>query len=249
MSNSVDAAAARAVFVHGAGAGGWEWDIWRRVFAAHGWDCHAPDLMPAAIGLAATRLEDYVAQVRAWCAAGAPSPVLVGASLGGLLALLAAADVLPKALVLINPIVPAAFGTPAAQDCPAIIPWASARSLHGTQRALPDADAAAILLAWRRWRDESGAVVNAARAGVAAESPRCPTLVMASAHDDAAPAAASAAMAAAFGAEFMSLPHASHVGPLLGRSASACAAAALAWLSRASAWSRSIQIPFAQNLD
>ena len=47
------------VFVHGAGGGGWEWDAWARVFAAEGWRVFAPDLQPAAEGLAATRLDDY----------------------------------------------------------------------------------------------------------------------------------------------------------------------------------------------
>ena len=36
----------RAVFVHGAGGGGWEWAIWQRVFAAHGWRSVARDLLP-----------------------------------------------------------------------------------------------------------------------------------------------------------------------------------------------------------
>ena len=47
-----------AVFVHGAGAGGWEWIVWQRVFAAHGWSVLAPDLRPCAAGLAATRFDD-----------------------------------------------------------------------------------------------------------------------------------------------------------------------------------------------
>src|SRR6185437_6554618 len=89
------------VFVHGAGGGGWEWNVWRRVFAANGWHCRAPDLQPAPAGLAATRLCDYVDQVVAAAnAAGPPSPqtVLTGASLGGLLALAASAQVAVAAL-------------------------------------------------------------------------------------------------------------------------------------------------------
>ena len=31
-----------AVFVHGAGGGGWEWGVWARVFAAEGWAVLAP---------------------------------------------------------------------------------------------------------------------------------------------------------------------------------------------------------------
>ncbi|HEY4556436.1 MAG TPA: hypothetical protein VIG68_08390, partial [Lysobacter sp.] len=53
------------LLVHGAGGGGWEWAIWQRVFDARGWTSAAPDLQPAAAGLAATGLDDYLAQVRA----------------------------------------------------------------------------------------------------------------------------------------------------------------------------------------
>ncbi|MBY4597759.1 alpha/beta fold hydrolase, partial [bacterium BD-1] len=79
-----------AVFVHGAGGGGWEWAAWRRVFAAAGWNALAPDLWPAPAGLAATSLADYAVQVRGWLAAAPRPRVLVGASLGGLLAAMAA---------------------------------------------------------------------------------------------------------------------------------------------------------------
>ena len=58
--------ARHAVFVHGAGGGGWEWNIWRRVFAASGWHTTAPDLQPVAAGLAATRLDAYAEQVVIW---------------------------------------------------------------------------------------------------------------------------------------------------------------------------------------
>ena len=90
-----------AVCVHGAGGGGWEWTIWARVLAARGWRVVAPDLLPAADGLAATALADYRAQVLAWCAQASPSPLLVGASLGGLLALSIAAQANARALVLV----------------------------------------------------------------------------------------------------------------------------------------------------
>ena len=79
-----------ALFVHGAGGGGWEWNVWRGVFEAAGFHVEAPDLMPARSDVTATRLQDYQAQVRAALAALPRPRVLVGASLGGLLALNAA---------------------------------------------------------------------------------------------------------------------------------------------------------------
>ena len=50
-----------AVCVHGAGGAGWEWTIWARVLAVRGWRVVAPDLLPAANGLAATALDSATA--------------------------------------------------------------------------------------------------------------------------------------------------------------------------------------------
>ena len=79
----------RAVLlVHGAGGGGWEWNVWRGVWEAAGFRVAAPDLVPVRGDVAATRLQDYQAQVSAALAALPRPRVLVGASLGGLLALI-----------------------------------------------------------------------------------------------------------------------------------------------------------------
>ncbi|NCT69003.1 MAG: alpha/beta hydrolase [Rhodanobacteraceae bacterium] len=219
------------VCVHGAGAGGWEWSLWARVLAARGFAVLAPDLRPAAGGLAATRFEHYAAQVVAWCGGAGEAPVLVGASLGGLLALAVAAAVRPSALVLVNPVPPRGIAPPPAAPHPAIVPWGRARSLASTQRALPDADAAACLYAFRRWRDESGAVLDAARGGIAVARPDCATLVIASERDTDVPLAHSRALAASLAADFEALPGASHVAPLLGRIAPDVAARVADWLA------------------
>ena len=220
-----------AVFVHGAGGGGWEWAVWARVFAAHGHRVVAPDLHPAPDGLAATSLSDYTTQVGEWIRrARSQSPgrcvVLVGASLGGMLALLnaEAAD----ALVLVNPMPPA--GSPAKEPTPAVVPWGRRASLAGTRRALPDADDLAAQHAFRRWRDESGLVMQQARAGVAFERGSAPALVLASLHDADVPVASSRALARALEASLAELPG-SHVGPLLGRHAAGAAVQAVEWLN------------------
>lgn len=217
-----------AVLVHGAGGGGWEWGAWARVLRADGWRVFAPDLQPADPGLAATRLEDYVAQVAdalARARRDADHVVAIGASLGGLLVLMAAADA--DARVLVNPLPPA--GLPGAPP-PAVIPWRQGASLAGTRRAVPEADDAAALFAFRHWRDESGQVLQAARAGADAPASAAPTLVMASRDDTDVPFASSAALAAALGADFLALPG-SHVAPLLGRAAATAASRAAHWLA------------------
>jgi pimeloyl-ACP methyl ester carboxylesterase len=223
-------AARAAVFVHGAGGGGWEWNVWARVFAAHGYEVHAPDLMAGPQGLAATTLGDYAAQAGGWLGAARREQqggrlVLVGASLGGLLALMKAdaAD----ALVLVNPLPPDGLPSP---PRPAVVPWGREASLAGTRRAMPDADDAAALYAFRRWRDESGRVLDQACAGVAIAPVRAPVLVLASDGDEDVPPAASEALARQLGARLHCWPG-SHVGPLLGRRAAEAAEQAVEWLN------------------
>jgi pimeloyl-ACP methyl ester carboxylesterase len=216
----------RALMLHGAGGGGWEWSVWARVFAAAGWRVQAPDLQPARGGLAHTRWDDYLGQVRAWCV---PAPdVLVGASLGGLLAL--AAEAAPRALVLVNPLPPR--GLIDGRRYAAVVPWGTRRSLDSTCRALPDADDPTRLYAFRRWRDESGAVLTRATAGLEVAPPDCPVLVLASSADTDVPVEASRALARELGASYLEYAGASHVGPLLGRDAAAIANQVTAWLRR-----------------
>ena len=220
-----------ALMIHGAGGGGWEWNLWRGVFEAEGIDCIAPDLVPASAGLAGTGFGDYLAQLHA-AVREVEAPVLVGASLGGLLAVALAAHVPARALVLVNPLPPSPWhaALPPRAPWPAVVPWGREASLEGTRRAMPDADDAACLYAFRRWRDESGTVLEAARGGIGLARPGCPVLVIASVADTDVPPQVSAALATAWEASLLRVDG-SHVGPLLGRQAARVAAQAGAWLN------------------
>jgi len=215
--------------IHGAGGGAWEWTIWQRVWQAQAWPFAALELMPAVDGLAQTHLADYLAQART-AAQAMPRPCLVGASLGGLIALALAAEVDASALVLVDALPPRGVAPrpPLRVMHDDIVAWGSRRRFASTQRALPDADAAAHHYAFRRWRDESAAVLREAVEGLDVARPRCPVLVIAAELDEAVPMEASRVLAQSLDATFWPL-RASHVGPLLGRSAAAIAARALAW--------------------
>ncbi len=219
------------LLLHGAGAGGWEWALWRAVLEARGLRTQAPDLQPAAAGLEATVWADYLAQARAALAALPRPRAVVGASLGGLLAW-CCAD-LAEAAILVNPIPPAPWSAQLPQRAwPARVPWGQQARLASTRAALADADdEAAVLYALRRWRDESGAVLAQAHAGIAAPAPAAAVLCIASARDEDIDPALTAAFAAAVGASLWTAPSPSHVGPLLGREAAATAARAADWLA------------------
>jgi len=225
-------ASPRAVLmVHGAGGGGWEFNAWSRVFAAAGWQVRAPDLVPAAQGLAATRFDDYRAQVDGWLESMPRPRVLVGASLGGLLALRCAAAA--DALVLVNPLPPAPWHAllSGARVSGAIEAWGARASLEGTRRALPDADVGDAWFAFRRWRDESGVVLDEARGGIACAVPASPVFVIASQCDADVPVEASRQVAHWCSAPLLVLEEASHVGALFGRHATRAASETVTWLN------------------
>ena len=223
-------AARVAVFVHGAGGGGWEWGVWARCFEAEGFGVVAPDLRAGEDGLACVSLCDYADQVAGWVRSarddGAVCVALVGASLGGLLALANAGAA--QALVLVNPLPPTGLPTDGPEQ--EVMHWGRDASLAGTRRALPDADDLAALHAFRRWRDESGLALRQARAGWPLPVPACPVLVMGSRDDAEVPPASSRALAASLGAAWLELPG-SHAGPLLGRQAAGAARLAVDWLN------------------
>ena len=96
------------VMVHGAFCGGWTYENFRKPFEAAGFDVLAPDLRghgedqpsSAVVGVSMT---DYAADIAKLCAALPEPPVLLGHSMGGLVAQLAAKKAEIRALVLLAP--------------------------------------------------------------------------------------------------------------------------------------------------
>lgn len=99
------------IMVHGAFCGGWAFEAFRAPFEAAGHAVLTPDLRghgerdPAetVIGLSMT---DYARDIAALCTAQDQPPILIGHSLGGLVAALAARRTRLRALVLLAPSAP-----------------------------------------------------------------------------------------------------------------------------------------------
>ncbi len=218
------------ILVHGAGGGGWEYDLWKPVLLRGGYQIIARNLEPALGGLSKTTLADYVAQVRDWIPAG-ETPVLVGASMGGVIALKVAENLRAAAIVLVNSVPPA--GVPSArkssESYPGVVKWANG-PLSDTRVAMPDSDEAMIQKAWKSWRDESGTVMNELRGRVAVRKPTCPTLVVIGTNDTDVAPETSRSVAQWANADIHQYTNMSHVGPLLGKRAGEVAASVLAWL-------------------
>jgi pimeloyl-ACP methyl ester carboxylesterase len=218
------------VMVHGAGGGGWEYDLWKPVFVKAGWKVIAPDLLPHKDGLAKTTFDHYLAQVTAWCPKSGTF-VLVGASMGGILALKATETVKPSALVLVNSVAPLELTTErTTPPYPEIVRWANA-PLQETRDALFDSDEKTIRWAWKRWRDESGTVLNTLRQGIAVAKPTRPVLTVLSEKDTDIPYTTGLKIAEWANADVHLYRGMSHVGPLMSKRYREVAQATLTWLS------------------
>ncbi len=216
--------------VHGAGGGGWEYDLWKPVFRSAGWRVVAPDLVPEKAGLAATTFADYARQVESWGARARRPLVLIGASMGGPLSLSAAAKLKPDAIVLVNSVAPA--GIPVERkksEFPDVVRWANG-PIQDTRDAMPDSDEKTIQWAWKRWRDESGAVMKSILDGVSVPTPVCPVMVVLGDKDTDVPNSVGLAMAKVYKADVEVFAGTSHVGPLMGHRAKEVAITVLRWI-------------------
>jgi pimeloyl-ACP methyl ester carboxylesterase len=96
------------VMIHGAFCGGWAFDRFRQPFEAAGMQCLAPDLRGHAAGAgkggtAGVSMAEYAADVAALVRAQVQPPILIGHSLGGLVAQMAASLAPVRGLILLAP--------------------------------------------------------------------------------------------------------------------------------------------------
>jgi len=125
----MSSANAPIVMVHGAFCGGWTFDHFRAPFEAAGHVVHAPDLRGHAEGessqaVAGVSMSDYAKDIAALCAGLDQPPVLIGHSMGGLVAQLAARKVRLRALILLAPSPPWGVASSSVEEA------ATAVSLH-----------------------------------------------------------------------------------------------------------------------
>lgn len=150
------------ILVHGAFCGGWAFDAFRRPFEAQGYRCIAPDL--PGHGEAALQsdvvnqsMSDYAAAIARLAAEQETPPILLGHSLGGLVAQMAATRCTLAALILLAPSAPWGVAGASLEEA------ASAFGLYAlgpfwTQAVAPDR-AVARLYSLDRMAKESGRLI------------------------------------------------------------------------------------------
>lgn len=241
------------IMIHGAFCGGWVFDAFRRPFEAAGHQVIAPDLPGHAPGdpagaVSGLSMSDYATVVADVVRAQPKPPILVGHSIGGLVAQMAATRSEVKALVLLAPSPPwgvagssleeaiAAFGVQMINPFSPGVVHADADVMrhYGLDR-MSEADAAHALA---RLKAESGQALRETltwwldpfmTTSLGAGPLKAPSLVLGGDRDCVHPAATLRQVADRIGGRFEMLPGMSHWLPAE-PGWEAVASRALAWL-------------------
>jgi len=107
--------------------------------------------------------------------------------------------------------------------------WANG-PIEDTRSSMPDSDEKTILWAWKRWRDESGTVMNLLSQKVPVQKPTCPVLVVIGEKDTDIRPSTSLMLADWAGADVHRYVGMSHVGPLMSKRSGEVADAIVRWL-------------------
>ncbi|MBI2430707.1 MAG: alpha/beta hydrolase [Candidatus Levybacteria bacterium] len=218
------------IFIHGAGGGGWEWAYWKKYFVFFGYSVYNPTLTVNNKQLADVGIFDYVEQLQNLVDKLSQKPYIIGASMGGFLAQ-KIGEIAPVAgIVLVNSVPP--WPTKKYKYVPDVIRWSTESTLQDTIACMPEADKKTILLAHKKWRDESGKVIKELRSGLPIDRKKIQTkvLVIAGANDVDIKPEVSRKIALHYNADYFQFSGVSHVGALLGKRWKNIAALVKTWI-------------------
>jgi pimeloyl-ACP methyl ester carboxylesterase len=215
------------LFIHGMWADRAHWNRFRRCFEHHGFETHAITLLSHTTpqdmsGLRRAGIMDYVAQVSSVIDSLPEAPVVIGHSMGTLVAQKLAEMRPLRALVLLSPIAPGGIlpFTPSVVVCasgnlvdavlrrPFMIPARQAR--YGILNTLSPREQAVV---YQSFLHESGRALWQILSGAIAvdeREVRCPMLVVVGACDRATPPAVARRIAAKYGADYREYPGQCH---------------------------------------
>ena len=226
------------VLVHGAANSAGVWRHWLEALAERGWPAYAIDLRrhgdSAGVDLSRVRMDDYVEDLAALAGQLRRRPVLIGWSMGGLVAMMAAARGLASACVGLAPSAPARSADPAARLRPGVFgpeEYGITSPDPANQPMMPDLDLEERMVALASLGRESRWARDERARGVVVESLPCPLLIVTGAEDRQWPRARYADLH--LPADYVEADGASHWGLVLNRRALATLVpAVLGWLEQ-----------------
>jgi pimeloyl-ACP methyl ester carboxylesterase len=173
------------ILVHGAANSAQVWTFWQREGAAHGWPSYAIDLRGHGrsdpVDLSHTSMHDYAADVRSLALQLQRTPIVMGWSMGGLVAMMVAAEGTARACVALAPSAPAQrIDTAVALRTGEFGPeeYGIMSRDPENQRAMPDLDREARIIALGSLGRESRLARDERQAGIVIESLPCPLLIV-----------------------------------------------------------------------
>ena len=212
------------ILVHGAANSASVWTFWQRELAIGGWPSYAIDLCGHGrsdpIDLSHTSMHDYVADVRSLAMQFIRSPVVIGWSMGGLVAMMVAATGVTCACVGLAPSAPMRrintsvvlrTGEFGAEE------YGITNRDPEEQPAMPDLDREERTVALASLCRESRLARDERKAGIAIESLACPLLIVTGTTDRQWPAKRYDNLW--LRADYLSVEGASHWGLVLNRRA------------------------------
>ena len=238
-STSVEAAGGQPgraiVLVHGAANSAGVWQFWQAALAGHGWTTHAVDLRghgADATDLSAVSMHDYAADVAEFARSLDAPPVVMGWSMGGLVAMMAARAGIAAACVGLAPSAPARSVDAAAALRTGVFgpeEYGIAGRDPNDQPAMPDLDLDERNVALASLASESRLARDERKAGIVIESLPCPLLIATGTADASWPRSAYDGLW--LDADYIEVEGASHWGLVLNRRAlDALAPRIVSWL-------------------
>ena len=232
-----DGERAPLILVHGAANSAHVWTFWQEELGRRGWSSHAIDLRghgaSADVDLGATRMADYADDVAALARTLRGPPVLVGWSMGGLVAMMAATRCQARACVGLAPSTPARTFDASVPLRSGVFGPEEYGIVDGDpdrQPAMMDLDRDERVVALQSLRQESRLARDERKAGVVVDV-RCPTLILTGTADTLWPRARYDTLP--FAVDHVSVDGASHWGLVLNRRLLAAMASAVSdWLEK-----------------
>jgi pimeloyl-ACP methyl ester carboxylesterase len=173
------------LLIHGAANSAPVWTYWQRALADVGWATYAIDLRghgrSSPIDLSAASMADYAADVRTLASQLGQPPIVMGWSLGGLVALMVAADGGARACIALAPSTPARSRDPNVSPRSGVFgPEEYGLRPDGSinQRAMPDLDAEEQSIALGSLCEDSRYARDDRQAGIVIDSLPCPLLIV-----------------------------------------------------------------------